>query len=162
MDVDELVKKVYPPTTGEAVLAVLARNAGHAVSLEDLAIAAYGDTPEVWQYSHTDDWQWNAGSCIRKLRRRLCAVGLEVDIEAVRCQGYRLVERKARARPTRADMKQWQVSVLKRYDALLAEQPGLSTRQARDILAPTLRRRLPHGTLKNWLRKRKIAERSAP
>lgn len=162
MDVDALVKKVFPPTPGQAILTLLATHIGRVVSLEDMAIAAYGDTPAVWEYSNLNDWGWNASSCVRKLRRKLYRLGMNVDIEAVRGRGYKMVERKARPRPTRADMKKRQEAVLRQYDALMIKQPGLSIRQARDILAPTLRYKLPHGTLKNWLRKRKTAERSAP
>ena len=44
VDADTLVKTIFKPTTGEAILALLARRAGQIVTLEDMAVAAYGDT----------------------------------------------------------------------------------------------------------------------
>jgi len=158
---NQLLQRVYPPSMGEAILTLLATRAGQVVSLEEMAIAAYGDRPDVWEYSNLDSWAWNVGSCISKIRRRLYRLGERVDIEAVRGRGYKLVERKARRRLTRADMQKRKEAVLKQYDALMAEYPQLSIRQARDRLAPTLRHSLPHGTLKTWLRQRQ-PERSAP
>lgn len=162
VDVDALVKTIYPPTTGQAVLTLLAQRAGKVVSLEDLAIAAYGNTPTTWQYATTHDWQWNLAGRIRKLRKKLFTAGLDVDIEAVRRQGYKLVQRKPRRRPTRADMHKRSAAILKRYDALLAEQPGLTVRQAHSILVSDMRHKPPYNTLKNWLYQRRVHERSAP
>ena len=156
VDVDKLIETIYPPSTGEAVLRLLASRAGKVVSLEDLAIAAYGNTPTTWQYATTHDWQWNLAGRIRKLRKKLFTAGLDVDIEVVRCQGYKLVQRKPRRRLTRADMRKRSQAVLKRYDALMAEQPSLTIRQAHSILASDMRHKPPYNTLKNWLHQRRV------
>ena len=156
VDVDALVKTVYPPTTGEAILTLLARRVGQVVSLEDMAIAAYGDKPTTWQYASSQEWHMAAKERVCDLRRAFIEHGLNVDIEAVRRQGYKLVVRKPRRRPTRADMHKRSAAVLKRYDALLAEQPSLTIRQAHSILVSDMRHKPPYNTLKNWLYQRRV------
>ena len=162
VDVDKLIETIYPPSTGQAVLTLLAQRAGKVVSLEDLAIAAYGNTPTTWQYASSVEWRMAAKERVCDLRRAFIEHGLSVDIEAVRCQGYKLVQRKPRRRLTRADMHKRSAAVLKRYDALLAEQPGLTVRQAHSILVSDMRHKPLYKTLKKWLRQRRVHERSAP
>ena len=156
MDVDALIKTVYPPTTGEAILTLLARRVGQVVNLEDMAIAAFGDKPTTWQYASSVEWHMAAKERVCDLRRAFVRHGLNVDIEAVRRQGYKLVVRKPRPRPTRADMHKRSQAMLKRYDALLAEQPGLTVRQAHSILVSGMRHKPPYNTLKNWLYQRRV------
>ena len=155
-EIDTLVKTIYPPSTGEAILTLLASRAGKVVSLEDLAIAAYGNTPTTWQYASSQEWRMAAKERVCDLRRAFIEHGLNVDIEAVRCQGYKLVQRKPRPRLTRADMHKRSQSMLKRYDALLAEQPSLTVRQAHSILASDMRYKPPYNTFKNWLYQRRV------
>ena len=162
MDVDALIKTVYPPTTGEAILTLLARRVGQVVNLEDMAIAAHGDKPTTWQYASSVEWQMAAKERVCDLRRAFVRHGLNVDIEAVRRQGYKLVVRKPRPRPTRADMHKRSQAMLRRYDALIAEQPGITMRQAHSILVSDMRHKPPYNTFKNWLRQRRLQERSAP
>ena len=162
MDVDALIKTVYPPTTGEAILTLLARRVGQVVNLEDMAIAAFGDKPTTWQYASSVEWHMAAKERVCDLRRAFIEHGLNVDIEAVRRQGYKLVQRKPRRRPTRADMHKRSAAILKRYDALMAEQPGLTVRQAHSILASDMRHKPPYNTLKNWLYQRRVQDRSTP
>lgn len=157
-DVDKLLRTIYPPTTGQIILRMLAENAGQVVGLEQLAVAVDGDTPAVWEYANTTTWQTAVSSLIVKLRRKMHKAGVQADIEAVPRQGYRLVERKARRPFERADRERWRETVLRRYDALMAEQPGLSVRQAQITLSKNARRAIPYSTLKKWLKEQRQAE----
>ena len=155
---DELVRRVFPPTTGEAVLGLLARRVGAVVSLEDMAVAAHGDTPDVWQYGSSTAWYNTARSHVGLLRRRLAAAGLSLDIETVFGQGYRLVERAPRHRLTPAEIAQWRDKCLAEYDRLMARSPTLTRTAACDLITKKYRRKLYPTTLAAWLHQRRQRE----
>lgn len=155
MDVDALVRQVYPPTIAQSLLALLAQNVGEVVNPEQMAVAVFGDTPAVWSYANSQAWHAAAKQHIHKIRRRLCRMSAEVDIETVPQQGYRLVQRKAPKRGPRAEMQKRRETVQRRYDALIAEQPDLKVEAAWRVIAPKLRHTLPLNTFKNWVARRR-------
>ena len=151
MDVDHIVTTVFPPTTGEAMLALLVRRVGQIVTLEDMAVAAYGDTPEVWQFGSTETWHRTARSHIGMLRKRLLATGLDLDIETVIGAGYRLVQRKPRRRMSRAELDAWREKCLAEHRRLTTETPDLTLTAACLLITKKYRRRLYWSTLADWL-----------
>lgn len=158
-EVIELVDKVYPPSSGPLVLRRLAVDEEKVVGLEELAVAAHGNKPDVWEYANSRECARAISSLVVEIRRRLRQTDLDRDIEAVRGRGYRLVKRKPRRQVTRAETKRWRNNIMTRYAALVAEQPGLSLSAARDILDAKSRRKLHYWTLYKWV---KSQERSAP
>ena len=154
MDADTLVKTIYPPTTGEAILALLASRVGEIVTLEDMAVAAYGDTPEVWQTAGREAWYNTARSHISLMRKRLLATNLDLDIETVIGAGYRLVQRKPRRRMSDAETAAWRAKVLAEYARLTAKSPDLSLNAACEILTKKYRRKVYVATLGEWLGRR--------
>lgn len=152
---DELVRRVFPRTTGEAVLALLAHRLGQVVSLEDMAVAAHGDSPDVWQYGSSAAWYNTARSHVGMLRKRLAAAGLDLDIETVFGQGYRLVARKPRHRLTPAEIAQWRLKCLAEYDRLTANAPGLAMTAMCQLITRKYRRKLYCTTLAAWLAQRR-------
>ena len=159
--VNKLVRTLYPPTTGQAILELLASRAGQVVGLEDMAIAAFGETRETLEYANSRNWQRAVFSRVRELRALLREKGATVDIETVRGRGYKLVARKPRLRPSRADTERWARRVLAQYDALRAEQPEMSLYKAHAVLAAKSRRPLYWQTFRRWLKQRS-PERSTP
>lgn len=155
MDVDALVKQIYPRTTGEAILELLARRVGEIITLEDMAIAAYGDTPEVWQTASSEAWHNTARSHVGMLRKRLLAARVDLDIETVIGAGYRLHQRPPRRRMTPAETAEWRGKVLADYARLTAKNPDLSLNAICEILTKKYRRRLYTATLCNWLGRRR-------
>lgn len=155
MNADTLVRAVYPPTTGEAILGLLARRVGETVTLEEMAVAAHGDTPQVWQYGATEAWYNTARSHVGMLRKRLASAGLELDIETVFGAGYRLVERKPRRRMTPAEIAQWREKCLAEYDRLMSASPGLTLTAACQLITKKYRRKLYWTTMATWLAKRR-------
>ena len=152
MDVDELVRTVYPPSSGPLVLRRLAVDADKVVGLEELAIAAHGDNPDVWDYANSRECARAISCLVVDIRRRLRQANLDLDVEAVRSRGYRLVTRKPRRQVTRAETVRWRDGIMARYAALMAEQPDLSISAARDILAAKSRRKLHYWTLYKWVK----------
>ena len=159
VDIDKLIEKVYPPSSGPLVLRRLAVDEGHVVGLEELSAAAHGNTPGVWEYANSRECARAISSLVVEIRRRLRQTDLDLDVEAVRKRGYRLVKRKPRRQVTRAETERWRNSIMTRYAALMAEQPDLSISAARDILDAKSRRKLHYWTLYKWVKQH---ERSAP
>lgn len=149
--VDQLVRKIYPPHTGEAILALMARRDGEIVTLVDMAVAAYGDTPEVWQFGSSETWHRTARSHIGQLRKRLLASNLCLDIETVIGAGYRLIQRKPRRRMGVAEMAVWREKCLAEYHRLAADTPDITLTAACMLITKKHRRRLYWTTLADWL-----------
>lgn len=154
MDVDELVKKVFPRTTGEAILELLARRVGEIVTLEDMAVAAFGDTPDVWSYASSGEWHNTARSHIGTMRKRLLGAGLDLDIETVIGAGYRMHQRPPRRRMTPAETAEWRGKVLAEYARLTAKSPDLSLNAICELISKKYRRKLYTATLGEWLGRR--------
>lgn len=153
-DIEEFVREVFPPSTGENILRLLAKRAGQLVSLEDMAIAAYGDNPLTWRYASSEAWYSTVQSHMSSLRRRFRDARLDVDIETVHNQGYRLVERTPRRRWGKTELRCWRVKMLTRYDEVRQAHPDLSLVAICAVLNAKSRRKLPYKTLHHWLRQR--------
>lgn len=91
MDLDSLVRQVFPPSRSEAIFILMLGRPGEVVSVEDMAVAAYGDSPGVWQYASSREWGDAARHHIGEIRERIQTARAPVHIENVFRRGYRLV-----------------------------------------------------------------------
>lgn len=159
---DEVVRHIFPRTTGEAILGLFVQRTGEIVTLEDMAVAAYGDTPDVWQFGASEAWGRTARSHIGALRKRLLASGLALDIETVIGAGYRLVARQPRRRMSVTDIAAWREKCLAEYHRLAETTPDLTLTAACLLITKKYRRRLYWSTLADWLGTRPRSRTPAP
>lgn len=98
MDVDELVRTVYPPSKAEAIFRLMLDRLGEVVTVEDMAAAVFTDEPGLTEYSSTHAWGDAARHLVADIRQRLHAADAAYEVDTVIRRGYRLVKRAPRAR----------------------------------------------------------------
>ena len=102
MDVDELVKKVYPPSRAEAILRLMLERLGEVVTYEDMAAAAFVDDPGLAHYDSTQAWGDAARHLVADIRQRLHEADAPYEVDTIIRRGYRLVNRRA---PSKGDKR---------------------------------------------------------
>ena len=95
MDVDELVKKVYPPSKAEAIFRLMLEQLGEVVTLEDMAAAVFTDEPGLAHYDSTQAWGDAARHLVSDIRQRLQEANAPYEVETIIRRGYRLVNQRA-------------------------------------------------------------------
>ena len=93
MDVDELVRTLYPPSRAEAILRLMLERLGEVVTYEDMAAAVFVDDPGLAHYDSTQAWGDAARHLVSDIRQRLHEADAAYEVDTVIRRGYRLVKR---------------------------------------------------------------------
>ena len=95
MDVDELVRTLYPPSRAEAILRLMLERLGEVVTYEDMAAAVFVDDPGLAHYDSTQAWGDAARHLVSDIRQRLHEADAPYEVDTIIRRGYRLVNRRA-------------------------------------------------------------------